>query len=193
MSTMASQITSVSIVFSTVCSGTDQRKHQSSTSLAFVRGIHWWPMNSPHKGPVTRKKFTFDDVIVFYCFHRQEIWMKFWMSNFQVIFCAFFIHIWYICCEIVLKWMPLDNSDDKSTLVKVMAWCREATRHYLNQCWHNLMSPYCVAKPRWVKYQIYLLPGNKDVARRSYMDTLYQHPVLVLAFVIYSKDCFYSR
>ena len=57
MSMMASQITGVSIVYSTVCSGADQRKHQSSTALAFVRGIHHWPMNSPHKGPVTQKMF----------------------------------------------------------------------------------------------------------------------------------------
>ena len=57
MSAMVSQITSVSIVCSTVCSGADQRKHQSPASLAFVRGIHRWPVNSPHKGPVTRKKF----------------------------------------------------------------------------------------------------------------------------------------
>ena len=64
MSTMASQITSVTIVYSTVYSGTDQRKHQSSISLAFVQGIHWWPVNSPHKGPVTRKMFPFDEVIM---------------------------------------------------------------------------------------------------------------------------------
>ena len=54
---MASQITSLTIVCSNVYSGTDQRKHQSSASLAFVRGIHQWPVNSPHKGPVTRKRF----------------------------------------------------------------------------------------------------------------------------------------
>ena len=57
MVTIASQITSLAIVYSTVYSGRNQRKHQSSVSLAFVRGIHWWPMNSPHKGPVTRKMF----------------------------------------------------------------------------------------------------------------------------------------
>ena len=62
MSVMASQITGVSIVYSTVVSDADQRKHQSSASLAFVRGIHWWPVNSPHKRPVTRKMFSFDDV-----------------------------------------------------------------------------------------------------------------------------------
>ena len=53
MSMMVSQIICVAIVFSTVCSGTDQRKLQSSASLAFVRGIHGWPVNSLHKGSVT--------------------------------------------------------------------------------------------------------------------------------------------
>ena len=65
MSVMASQITGVSIVYSTVCSAADRRKHQSSASLAFARGIHRWPVNSPHTGPVTRKLFQFDDVIMY--------------------------------------------------------------------------------------------------------------------------------
>ena len=57
MGSMASHITSLVIVYSTVYSGADQRKHQSSASLAFVRGIHRWPVNSPHKWPVTQKMF----------------------------------------------------------------------------------------------------------------------------------------
>ena len=65
MGSMASQITSLTIVYSAVYSGADQRKHQSSASLAFVRGIHRGPVNSPHKWPVTRKMFPFDDVIMF--------------------------------------------------------------------------------------------------------------------------------
>ena len=64
MSTMASQITSLTSVYSTVYSGADERKHQSSASLVFVRGIHRWPVNSPHKGPVMRKMSPFDDVIM---------------------------------------------------------------------------------------------------------------------------------
>ena len=64
MSAVASEITSLTIVYSVVYSGTDQRKHQSSSSLAFVRGIHQWPVNSLHKGPVTRKMLPFDDVIM---------------------------------------------------------------------------------------------------------------------------------
>ena len=66
MSAIADQIASLTIVYSTVYSGAKQRKHQSSTSLAFVRGIHKWPVNSPHKGPVTRKMFPFDDVIMIF-------------------------------------------------------------------------------------------------------------------------------
>ena len=59
MGAISSQITSLTIVYSTVYSDADQRKHQSSASLAFV-----WPVNSPHKWPVTRKMFPFDDVII---------------------------------------------------------------------------------------------------------------------------------
>ena len=64
MGAMAFQITSLTIVYSAVCSGTDRRKHQSSASLAFVRGIHRWQVNSPHKGPATRRMFPVDDVIM---------------------------------------------------------------------------------------------------------------------------------
>ena len=65
MSTTASQIASLTMVYSSVYSGADQRKHQSSASQAFVWGIHRWPVNSPHKWPVTRKMFPFDDVIMY--------------------------------------------------------------------------------------------------------------------------------
>ena len=64
MSSLASQITSLTIVYSTVYSRAGQRKHQSSASLAFVWGIHRWPVNSPQKWPVTRKLFPFDDLIM---------------------------------------------------------------------------------------------------------------------------------
>ena len=64
MSVMPFQITSLTIVYSAVYSGPDQRKHQSSMSLAFVQGIHRVLVNSPHKGPVTWKMFPFDEVIM---------------------------------------------------------------------------------------------------------------------------------
>ena len=66
MGKMTSQITSLIIVYPTVYSGADQRKHQSSAALAFVRGIHRGSVNPPraHKWPVTRKLFPFHDVIM---------------------------------------------------------------------------------------------------------------------------------
>ena len=80
---MASQITDVSIVYSIVCSGQDQRKHQSSTSLAFVRGIRRSLVDSPDKWPVTQKMYPFNDVIMGFrhnqpnestesCFHNHS-------------------------------------------------------------------------------------------------------------------------
>ena len=64
MDAIASQTTNLTIVYSTVYSGAHQRKHQSSASLDFVRGIHRSPVNSPRKWPVTRKMFPLDDVIM---------------------------------------------------------------------------------------------------------------------------------
>ena len=57
---------------------------------------------------------------------------------------------WDISCKIALRWMPLDLTDDKSTLVQVMAWCRQVTSHYLSQWWPRSLSPYGVTRPQWV-------------------------------------------
>ena len=75
MSPTASQITSLPIVYSIVYLGGDQRKHQRSASLAFVRGIHRWPVNSPHKGPVTRKMLPFHDVIMVWVQRRCNFFL----------------------------------------------------------------------------------------------------------------------
>ena len=64
MGAMTFQNTSLTIAYSIIYSGADQRKHQSSASLVFVRGIQRWPVNSPHKGPVTRRMLLVDDVIM---------------------------------------------------------------------------------------------------------------------------------
>ena len=57
---------------------------------------------------------------------------------------------WGISCEIVLIWMTLDFTDDKSRLVQVMDWCRQTTSHYLIQCWPRSVSLYGVTRPQWV-------------------------------------------
>ena len=58
---------------------------------------------------------------------------------------------WEFSYEIALRWMPLDLTDDTSTLVQVMAWCRQATSHYLSQCWPRSMSAIGITRPQWVK------------------------------------------
>ena len=73
MTMLASQITSLTVVNSIVYSGVNQRKHQSSASLAFVWEIHRGPVNFPHKWPVTRKMFPFDDVIMVTSRHGNNV------------------------------------------------------------------------------------------------------------------------
>ena len=65
------------------------------------------------------------------------------------------IDSWGISCEITLIWMPLEFTDDQSTLVQVMAWCHQATSHYLSQCWHRSLSPYDITRPQWINCAIH--------------------------------------
>ena len=78
MCTMVSHITDVSNVCPIVCSGADDRKHQSFASLAFMAGIYLWRLDSPHKGLVTWKMLPFDDVIMF----ESPCWLfdQFWFA-----------------------------------------------------------------------------------------------------------------
>ena len=147
MSVMTSQITTVSIVCSTVFSGADQRKYQSSTSLAFVMGIHRWPVDSPHKGPVTRKMFPFDDIsmkvkeirsetvlvllrknscckifLVSVCLRHELVFHRFqhWSLLYGTLWGLVILYIIYRTC-----W----------SLLQVMACYLFSAHHYLNQCW----------------------------------------------------------
>ena len=91
MSAMASQMTSLAIVYSTIYSRADQRKHQKYTSLAFVWGIHRWPVNSPHKGPVTRKIVPFGDVIM------KPLWVYVSITHDDVIKWKHYLCYWPFC------------------------------------------------------------------------------------------------
>ena len=82
MDTMASQITSLTIVYLTVYSGADQRKHQNSASLTFVLGIHRWPVNSPYKWPVMRKMLLFDDAIVVHRIAKETFTTQYIINRF---------------------------------------------------------------------------------------------------------------
>ena len=61
---------------------------------------------------------------------------------------------WGISCETALIWMSPDFTDDQSMLVQVMAWCHQATSHYLSQCWTRSLSQYGVTRPEWVRVPI---------------------------------------
>ena len=95
MSTMASQITSLTIGYSTIYSGTGP----TTASLAFVRGIHRWLVNSPHKGPITRKMFSFDDVIMKYIASRGIPWFNMVRSE------------WFFSCRFMLFLLNYDSFD----------------------------------------------------------------------------------
>ena len=178
-------------------SGTDERKHQSSASLAFVRGIHRSHVNSPHKWPVMRKMFQLNDGIMvmaqcsqhtnhtggwlvtsywhtcdprpittwhpFYWTVMLSILNSLWAGRSEcdsqnVIFnLVLLIGIFRSTHDNAISWLPQDLTDDKLTLVQVMAWCCQATRHYLNQCWLSSLWPYDITRPQWVK-------GNGGVA-----------------------------
>ena len=87
---------------------------------------------------------------------RQEIlkslapWRLEWNFKLAVFKLILVTDGWGIFCETTLRWMSLDLTDDKSTLVQVMAWCRQATSHYLIQCWFRSLTPYGVTRPQWV-------------------------------------------
>ena len=95
MGVIASQITSLTVVYSIVHSDADQRKHQSPASLAFVRGIHQWPVNSPHKWPVTRKMFPFDDVTMI----SQNTPKTYRISP---------VRVWSVFCGLMSSWPNID-------------------------------------------------------------------------------------
>ena len=92
MVAIASQITSLTIVYSMVYSGADQRKRQSSASLVFVRRIHRWPINYMHRWLVTRKMFSFDDVIIY----PSEVYIRLndvLCLSMHLFFCKLLTHI----------------------------------------------------------------------------------------------------
>ena len=110
MSRLPSQITSVLIVYTTICSGADQRKYQSSATLAFVRGFHWRPANSLHKGPVMRKMFPFHDIIMAWTnagllsigpfrIHLSKVWIKIWKFSLKKIHLKIWPSTWQPFCS----------------------------------------------------------------------------------------------
>ena len=118
ISAIVSQIIGASIVCSTACSGAYQRMHQSFASLAFVRGIHRWPVNSPHKGPVTRKMLPFDGVIMKLMTLKFELQYKTFLSRTR----KMRLEISSAKCRLSIWWrhhdkLPID-SQHKGSVIK---------------------------------------------------------------------------
>ena len=93
---------------------------------------------------------------------------------------------WGISYEIALRWMPLDLTDDKSTLVQVMAWCRQATSHYLSQGWPRSMSTNGVTRPQWVNVLLTVMlkkERKKKCLNISVYIVLNQYTKLCLLYV----------
>ena len=182
MGAIASQITSLTIVYSTVYSDAVQRKHQSSAPLAFVREIHHGPVNFPHKWPVTRKMFPFDDVIMNY-----YIWYLVWFQG----KCAISYHIFSDCylqhfsqnsCVVLYPTKPYWRY--------VVTWywlltIRQATGHNLNPSWPSSVNQWPTADHvRY--YQFYSLHINNVnvwyILNAVFMDSVisYKYNTLVL-------------
>ena len=131
MGAMVSQITSLTIVYSTVYSGADKKKHQSSASLSFMRRIHRSPVNSPPKWPVTRKMFPFDDVVINVMRHNISwdlpLLTHLPLDKMTTIFageifkCISMNEKFSISIRMLLKFVPGGPIDSKWALVQVMA------------------------------------------------------------------------
>ena len=103
MSVMASQITSLTIVYSTIYSGADQRKHQSSASLAFVRG------NSPVNGEFPEQMASdAENVSILWCYH--EIYMIF---KSQAQLGIFNLHPWSLAIYVMTATFLLKNNPQR--------------------------------------------------------------------------------
>ena len=139
MSARASQITGVSMVYSTICSDADQRKHKRFASLAFVRGIHRWPVNSTHKGPVTRNFFPFDDVIM-----KNQ-----WYATFPFLFHWAKLHIicfWFIQYKLLRNYALGAGA-------YVLLWCSTG---WCLPIWYDFPSTSEATSTKMVNYIVWL-------------------------------------
>ena len=182
MSAIASQITSLTIVYLIIHSGADQREHHSSVLLGFVQGIHRWPVNSPHKWPVTRKMFPFDDVIMCAwfvviiisscgftgCINPYFSGLLHWnWGNLNtlrlrqdgrhfadnIFTCIFFNENCCILIKFSLKYVQNGPIDNNPALVQLMAWRRLGDKPLSEPMMVSLPTHICVTRPQWVKSQ----------------------------------------
>ena len=100
------------------------------------------------------------------------------------------IDSWGISCEIALIWMSLDFTDDQSTLVQIMAWCRQATSHYLSQCWPRFLLPYGVTGAQWVKLHI---PPQISIEYSFHLKSLVWKKLFIFQWSLHIWNKFHSH
>ena len=94
-----------------------------------------------------------------------------------------------ISSAIVLRWVSLDFTDDKSTLVQIMAWCHQASSHYLSQYWPRSMSPYGVIRPQLfnVMFQHFVANSTPTIITTSMYDNIFEPLLFILSIQILKK------
>ena len=117
------------------------------TSLWFQANWDWWHWLLSYCGNVRYVWLLGNNYMMWY-FNSMAPGKFKWNFGYVIFKRILVVDVWGICCEIALIWMLLDFTDDRSTLVQVMAWCCQATSHYLSQCWRRSMSPYGITSPK---------------------------------------------
>ena len=168
MSAMASLTTGVSVVCSAVCSGTDQSRHHSSASLAFVRGIHRSPVDSPNKEPVTQKMLILahpdpkGHLGYAFRFELPVAWLPFRFSKLRprqngrhlpdvILKCIFLNENGWISLNFLLKFISNVPTDNIPILVQIMARRLPGDKPLSERMMVILLTHICVARPQWVK------------------------------------------
>ena len=134
-------------------------KNVSNIVLTMVHGDH---VELGKLGPCYMwRLYKYEDTCVIWInsLAPQRFILKFWICSFNIILV---IDSWFVSWKITLRWMPQNLTYEKSTLVQVMAWCRQATSHYLSQCWPRSISPYGVTKPQWAVLRKMQNPGSHN-------------------------------
>ena len=106
-----------------------------------------------------------------------------WKFRYAIVESILVIDGWGISCEIAQIWMSVDFTNDQSTLVQIMAWCRQATSHYLGQCWPRSLSPCGVTRPQWVNKEMFAL--RLDRGQMNWQCNL--RSLRILAFVALTR------
>ena len=172
MNTIASQITSLMIVYSTFYSDADQSKHQSSASLAFVWGIHrdrWIPRT---KGQLRGKCFhlmtsSWYSQTLFYIFwllFPGAKWPPFRRRCFRMLFHE--LKVFYLI-DISLKFVPKGPIGKTPVLVQIMAWCRIGDKS-LSELNLSRFAEACGTKWRWIKTFLRQMSHHGVSTRRSF-------------------------